>query len=166
MTKGQYLFQGNVHIYLQGQNALIPVGEIREDQMTYFVGAKNSKLLIRDFRQNAILAAHRALSGIDGMEFADIFNQPARAEISVLDTENETEKIEINLHPISENEDFPVLWLGVIDDLLMPMLDTEWEILRPISLEKVAFAAMVKASTPINKEAPEMNSRETIYSFE
>jgi len=27
------------------------------------------------------------------------------------------------------------LWLGVKNDLLMPMLDIEWEILRPISVE-------------------------------
>ena len=166
MDKGKYIFQGKVHIYLQGQNALTPVGEIREDQMTYFIGSKDSKLLVRDYRHNAILAAHRALSGIDGTQFADIFNQPARAEIFVSVTGNETEKIEINLHSISENEDFPVLWLGVIDDLLMPMLDTEWEILRPISLDKVAFAAMVRAVTSVNKETSEINSSEAIYSFD
>jgi hypothetical protein len=166
MDKGKYIFHGKVHIYLQGQNALIPVGEIREDQMTYFIGSKDSKLLVRDYRHNAILAAHRALSGIVDTQFADIFNQPAHAEIFVSDTGNETQKIEINLHSISENEDFPVLWLGVIDDLLMPMLDTEWEILRPISLDKVAFAAMVRAVTSVNEETSEINSSEAIYSFD
>jgi len=159
------IFQGNMHIYLQGQNALIPVGEIREDQMTYFVGAKDSELLIRDFRQNAILAAHRALSGVDETQFAEIFNQPACAEIFALDAESETRQIEINLQSIDENKDFPVLWLGVIDDLRMPMLDSIWEVLRPISLEKVAFVAIVKAVDFISEENTVVNSRETIYSF-
>jgi len=144
MSKENEIFQGNVQIYLQGQNALIPIGEIREDQMTYFIGAKNSNLLIKDFRQNPILAAQRALSGLDGVQFADVFNQSAYAKIFVSDKTNETASVEINLLPAEEIEDVPTLWLGVVDDFRMPMIDLEWEILRPISLEKVAFAAMAK----------------------
>jgi hypothetical protein len=144
MFKGHYLYQGNVQIYLQGQKALLPVDSIREDRMTYFIGSKKSNLLIRDFRQDPILAAQRAASGIEGAEFADAFNQPAYAEVSISDKGVETEKVEIKLRPTHENEDFPVLWLGVINDLMMPMLDIEWEILRPISVEKVAFTAMVR----------------------
>jgi hypothetical protein len=37
-----------------------------------------------------------------------------------------------------------VLWLGVLNDAMMPMLDIEWEILRPINSEKIAFTAMVR----------------------
>lgn len=164
MTQEHHIFKGNVQIYLQGQNALDLVGEIREDQMTYFVGSNNSKILVRDFRSNSILAAHRALSGTDVAQFADFFNQSAYAEILITDVE--TAMIEINLYYMSGNGDFPILWLGVIDDLRMPMFDTEWEILRPISLDRVAFAAMVKAETPANKDVPEINSNEAIYSFD
>ena len=81
---------------------------------------------------------------MEGSEFADAFNQPAYAEVSVADKGSEPEKIEINLRSTDQSEDFPVLWLGVKNDLLMPMLDIEWEILRPISVEKVAFTAMVR----------------------
>ena len=63
---------------------------------------------------------------------------------SVADKGNEPEKVEIHLRPTDRSEDFPVLWLGVKNDLLMPMLDIEWEILRPISAEKIAFTAMVR----------------------
>ena len=143
MTKENVLYQGNVQIYLQGERALLPAGLDREDQVAYFIGSKKSKLLIRDFRKRPILAAHRGQSGIEGTEFANAFNQPAYAEVSIAKG-SEPEKIEINLRPTDEREDFPVLWLGIMNDLMMPMLDIEWEILRPISMEKVAFTAMVR----------------------
>jgi len=143
MTKENVLYQGNVQIYLQGEKALLPTGLDREDQVVYFIGSKKSKLLIRDFRKRPILAAQRGQSGIEGTEFANAFNQPAYAEVSIAKG-SEPEKIEINLRPTDEREDFPVLWLGIMNDLMMPMLDIEWEILRPISMEKVAFTAMVR----------------------
>lgn len=144
MTKENYLYRGNVQIYLQGENALMPVAsKPRGDQVTYFIGSKKSKLLIRDFRRAPIHAAHHA-RGLEGSEFADAFNQPAYAEVSVSERGNEPEKIEINLRPTSNSDDFPVLWLGVLNDAMMPMLDIEWEILRPINSEKIAFTAMVR----------------------
>jgi hypothetical protein len=144
MSQETILYQGNVHIYLQGENALRPTGSERKDQIAYFIGSKKSKLLIRDFRKRPIQAAQRGHSGIEGSEFADAFNQPAYAEVSIAKKGNEPEKVEINLLPTDEREDFPVLWLGIMNDLMMPMLDIEWEILRPISMEKVAFTAMVR----------------------
>ena len=155
MTKENYLYRGNVQIYLQGENALMPVAsKVRSDQIAYFIGSKKSKLLIRDFRRAPIHAAHHTRAGLDGSEFADAFNQPAYAEVSVSDRGNEPEKIEINLRPTSKSDDFPVLWLGVLNDAMMPMLDIEWEILRPINAERIAFTAMVrfdrKEQTPVN----------------
>ena len=144
MSKENILYQGNVQIYLQGEKALLPTGSDREDQVAYFIGSKKSKLLIRDFRKRPILAAHRGQSGIEGTEFADAFNQPAYAEVSIAEKSGAPEKIEINLRPTDEREDFPVLWLGIMNDLMMPMLDIEWEILRPINTEKIAFTAMVR----------------------
>ena len=139
-----YLYKGNVQIYLQGEKALLPVASKRENQIAYFIGSKKSKLLIRDFRREPIHAAHHARTGLEGSEFADAFNQPAYAEVSVSERGNEPEKIEINLRPTSNSDDFPVLWLGVLNDAMMPMLDIEWEILRPINAEKIAFTAMVR----------------------
>lgn len=140
------VFQGNVQVNLQGQNALIPIGEISESQMTYFVGSQKTKLLVRDYRQNPVLAAKRALSGLDGAQFADIFSQPAYAEIFISNQATNFENIEICLYPTSETGEFPVFWFGVIDNLKMPNVDSEWEILRPINLKKMAFASLVKAT--------------------
>ena len=157
MSKENYLYKGNVQIYLQGENALLPVAsKTPGNQVAYFIGSKKSKLLIRDFRRAPIHAAHHAHSGVEGTEFADAFNQPAYAEVSISERGNEPEKIEINLRPTDEREDFPVLWLGIMNDLMMPMLDIEWEILRPINPEKIAFTAMVRFD---KKEAPLEDSR-------
>lgn len=156
MSKENYLYRGNVQIHLQGQNALLPIRSNREDHIICFIGSKKSKLIIRDFREEPVLAAHRAPSGIDGSEFAVAFNQPAYAEVAL--AEKEPEKVEINLRAAQKNEDFPVLWLGVKNDSLMPMLDIEWEIMRPISMEKVAFTAMVRFD---KKEALEVNPKST-----
>jgi hypothetical protein len=157
MSKENYFYRGNVQIYLQGEKALLPVASRnRSGQITYFIGSKKSKLLIRDFRKEPILAAHHAGSGVEGSEFADAFNQPAYAEVSISERGREPEKIEINLRPTDKSEDFPVLWLGVLSDAMMPMLDIEWEILRPINAEKIAFTAMVrfdrKETLAINSE--------------
>src|SRR6185503_7048326 len=134
MSKENYLYRGNVQLYLQGEKALLPVAsKNRNSQISYFIGSKKSKLLIRDFRKGPIHAAHHDRSGLEGSEFADAFNQPAYAEVSVSERGDEPEKIEINLRPTSKSDDFPVLWLGVLNDAMMPMLDIEWEILRPIN---------------------------------
>jgi hypothetical protein len=157
MSKENYLYRGNVQIYLQGEKALLPVAsKNRDGQIAYFIGSKKSKLLIRDFRREPIHAAHHTRSGLEGTEFADAFNQPAYAEVSVSDGGNEPEKIEINLRPTNKRDDFPVLWLGVLNDAMMPMLDIEWEILRPINSEKIAFTAMVRFD---RKETAAVNSR-------
>ena len=155
MSKENYLYRGNVQIYLQGEKALLPVAsKNRNGQVAYFIGSKKSKLLIRDFRREPIHAAH-ASSGLEGSEFADAFNQPAYAEVSISEKGSEPEKIEINLRPTSKSDDFPVLWLGVLNDAMMPMLDIEWEILRPINSERIAFTAMVRFD---RKESAAANS--------
>jgi hypothetical protein len=144
MFKETCIYRGNVYIHLQGQNALLPIHSAREDQITCFIGSKKSRLVLRDTRQEPVMAAHHDPSGVKGVEFAVAFNQPAFAEVSVAGQDGEAEKIEIHLRPAEESDDCPVLWLGVKNDALMPMLDIEWEIMRPISIEKVAFTAMVR----------------------
>jgi len=138
MAKANYIYQGNVQIYLQGQNALRPAGTIREDQMTYFIGSEKSKLLIRDFRQSPIFAAQKALSGLDGVEFASVFNQPAWIEIR-----DDQDNIQIDLHESSEADVNSMLWLGVISDDKIPIHYMVWEKFTNIDNSTLAFAALV-----------------------
>jgi hypothetical protein len=144
MLNENVLYRGNVQIHLQGPRALLPVEAHRENEIACFIGSKKSKLLIRDFRTEPILAAQRNPAGIEGADFAAAFNQPAYAEVAMDVLGEEPENIEIHLRPAKEDDDTPVLWLGVKNDMLMPMLDIEWEILRPISAKKIAFTAMVR----------------------
>jgi hypothetical protein len=144
MSTDNYLYRGNVQIHLQGPHALLPIHSDREDQIACFIGSRKSRLIIRDHREQPVLAARNTPSGIEGSEFAKAFNQPAYVEVAVSRKDDEPKKIEINLRDAEKNDEFPVLWLGVKNDSLMPMLDIEWEIMRPISVEKVAFTAMVR----------------------
>jgi hypothetical protein len=144
MLNENVLYRGNVQIHLQGPRALLPVDSTYENQVAYFIGSKKSKLLIRDFREEPIHAAQRNPAGIEGSDFTVAFNKPAYAEVAIEALGEEPERVEIHLRPAKDNEDTPVLWLGVKNDMLMPMLDIEWEILRPISSKKIAFTAMVR----------------------
>ena len=138
------LYRGNVQIHLQGPRALLPVESNHEHEIAYFIGSKKSRLLIRDFREEAIHAAQNHPAGIEGADFTVAFNQPAYAEVAMEALGEDPEKVEISLRPAKNDEDTPVLWLGVKNDALMPMLDIEWEIMRPISAKKIAFTAMVR----------------------
>jgi len=151
MLNENVLYRGNVQIHLQGPRALLPIESNRENEIAYFIGSKKSKLLIRDFREEPILAAQRNPSGIEGADFTVAFNQPAYAEVAMEVLGEEPERVEIHLRPAKDNDNTPVLWLGVKNDLLMPMLDIEWEIMRPISSKKIAFTAMVRFD---KKEVP------------
>ncbi len=144
MFNENVLYRGNVQIHLQGPRALLPVESNQENEIAYFIGSKKSKLLIRDFREKPIHAAQSGPLGIDGADFTVAFNQPAYAEVAMEALGEEPERVEIHLRPAEENKDSPVLWLGVKNDALMPMLDIEWEIMRPIGSKKIAFTAMVR----------------------
>lgn len=144
MLNENVLYRGNVQIHLQGPRALLPVESHRDNEIAYFIGSKKSKLLIRDFREEPIQAAQRGPLGIEGVDFTVAFNQPAYVEVAVDALGEDPEPVEIHLRPARDDEDSPVLWLGVKNDALMPMLDIEWEIMRPISSKKIAFTAMVR----------------------
>ena len=150
------LYRGNVQIHLQGPRALLPAESNQRNEISYFIGSKKSRLLIRDFREDAIRAAQSHPAGIEGTDFSVAFNQPAYAEVAMEALGEDPEKVEISLRPAKEDEDTPVLWLGVKNDALMPMLDIEWEIMRPISSKKIAFTAMVRFD---KKEVPAVRSK-------
>jgi hypothetical protein len=138
MSKGNNLYKGNVQIYLQGQNALIPIDSTNREQITYFVGSEKSKLVVRDFRKDPVLAAHQALLGLDGVEFASIFNQPAQIEIK-----DNQDHVQIDLHESSENDVNSMLWLGVIKDNNIPIHYMLWEKFTNIDGATLAFAALI-----------------------
>jgi hypothetical protein len=132
------LFNGNAHVYLQGLNALTPIRK-KNDKITYYIGDRKTKLLLRDFRLKPIEAAHQVLQGKNIFEFTDTFNQSAKVKVHIKDKN----KIEIDLHESPDGDNYPTLWLGVLEDNLMPNYNTEWEFLRPISPQSTAIAVLV-----------------------
>lgn len=132
------LFQGNANIYLQGENALTPI-RTTCDKITYYIGDRKTRLLVRDFRHEPVNAAHMILRGKKDLEFADSFNQAANVKVILKDQK----KVEINLHDVEDNGDYPTLWLGVLNDNLMPNYDTEWEFLRPVNDQSTAIAVLL-----------------------
>ena len=132
------IFKGNAHIYLQGNNALTPI-RTKSNRITYYIGDRKTKLLLRDFRQNPVDAAHKSFKGEKGQEFADIFNQSATVKVSISDKK----KVEIDLHDIQNDGDYPTLWLGVLNDNFIPNYETEWEFLRPVNFQSTAIAVLV-----------------------
>ena len=83
MLNENVLYRGNVHIHLQGPRALLPVESIHEDQVTYFIGSKKSKLLIRDFREEPIRAAQHNPAGVEGADFTVAFNNGGRHDLNL-----------------------------------------------------------------------------------
>lgn len=136
-------FQGNVQIHLQGNEALLPVETLQKNRITYYIGDQDTALLVRDYRQAPIHAAHLAISGKDGKDFARIFNQPAYAKICI-SGENEEENIEIDLLPASDEKNMPVLWMGILNEPQIPAYKVDWEFLKPLDEDKVAFAILVR----------------------
>jgi hypothetical protein len=139
MKDQKIIYQGGAAIYLQGLNALeLAASENEHSHMSYFVGSPESTIQVNDYRASSQSAAERALGGEGAFEFADVFNQPAWVMIK----ENQ-EATEIEIRDGEEMKDKPLLWLGVIDDGLMPVQEILWENLRALNDDRVAFAALV-----------------------
>ncbi len=135
---GSLWFRGNVLVYLEGEKALLPILVQPPHQMEYLIGAEYTGLIIKDFRMGPNLAAAQVINGNKDFDFSSHFNQPAFAEVS---EENGT--LQINLYETDVDNDYPILWLGVIRDGKMPVQNVIWEVLRPASQKDVAFAALV-----------------------
>lgn len=141
MKNGKFLFQGNADVYLQGKNALMPEGINGVRPISYFIGSQSSKLMVNDFRKSPVETAKKILQGEQIDNFADIFNQPAKIEVTEIPG-----GISIDLHDKLEgdNIDLPILWMGILNSDYMPVRETEWEYLNVTDDKEVAFVALVR----------------------
>lgn len=138
MINSEIKYRGHAQIYLHGNNALEPI-DLNSNSMNYYVGCSASNILIRDYRAEAAQAAKRALDGLDEDKFADIFNQPGWVEIR-----SNNDQAEIEIYESNTPKKSPILWLGVISNSKMAVLDIDWEMLKPIDKSHVAFVALVR----------------------
>lgn len=135
----EIMFDGVAGVYLQGVKALEVCTPFHEDYMDYYVGEGSSSIMVRDYRPQVRTAAMRALQG-NGMEaFANLFSTDA--DISVSGDENH---LEIALSAPAGELQNKTLWLGVIDNGKMSIHPTDWEVFKPISNSRIAFAALTR----------------------
>jgi hypothetical protein len=131
-------FQGNVNIYLQGPDALEPMANRQNGHMAYYVASPESEITIYDFRHSSVKAAKRAIATFDDLDFADVFNQPAWAEIFESD-----ECVKIVLSESQETSPRSLLWLGVLEEDEMTSYDIVWEAIRQVDNACFAFAVLI-----------------------
>lgn len=138
------IFQGNVRVYLQGKNALRPMFT-NDQEIQYHIGQENTKFLIRDYRKKTVVAAQEAISKQYQNGFADTFSQQAWAEIQY---EQGKESLEIVLRDPKQdtNNESPLLWLGILEDNLMPGYTVEWEVFKPLDSGQTAFVSLLPCS--------------------
>jgi hypothetical protein len=140
VNEKQLIFDGNVSLYLYGNGALKPIGAIANNISSYYIGGVQSNLIIHDHRPEVVSAAQLVLGGHVEINFADVFNQDARAEIRY---QVESDAMEIDLYEGSSGVQLPILWIGVLDNNRMPAYKVEWEVFKALEPNRTAFAALV-----------------------
>lgn len=144
MDNLRILYKGMADIYLQGQNALCPIEETinKSQEIQYCIGDTSTDFLIRDLRKKTILEANNAIRLRYQNGFAKTFNQQAWVEVRY---EPSKEKIEIELSDPAEisNEKLPLLWLGILDDNIMPAYEVDWEVFKSL-VGRTAFVSLVR----------------------
>ena len=138
MATDQVKFSGIADIYLQGYDALQPLGSGPE-KMAYYIGCGASNIIVHDFRRAPAIAAQLALTGIDEEKFADIFNCPGWVEIR---EEQEETTISIRDRKIN-GEERSILWLGILYNEELDEKELYWKSVSHITESITAFAAIV-----------------------
>ena len=136
------LFEGTARVYLQGRNALLPLTSTENnDQIQYFIGNESTNLVIRDHRNSTIQEAYEAIRLRNQNGFAKLFNQYAIIKINYDENNNHMEIDLLEEAPPLING--PVLWMGILENNVMPGYDVEWEVFKPIDENNTAFIAFI-----------------------
>jgi hypothetical protein len=139
MNKKHVIFQGNVNLYLQGDSALLPL-VLEDSQMISVIGAEDTDIVLRDYRKKPIQAAKKLREGFQNINFAKAFNQPGWAEVRY---DGYNECLEIDIYEDRSPVKFPILWMGVIENGLLPAYKVMWEVYKPLPNNRTAFAALI-----------------------
>jgi len=140
MISNYIIFDGDAQIHLYGQNALIPV-YLHDQLLKSVIGVEGSELIVNEHRYETIQTIKNSLSNFYPNGFLEAFNQPARVEIRY---EPNKHGLEIDLYETSTEMDMPILWMGILENNLMPAYEVEWEILKSVDENNTAFCALVK----------------------
>lgn len=135
------VYQGPTRVHLQGQNALVVVSAELSGEIRYFLGCENTNLMVRDFRSRTTVEALEVIQRQNQNGFARLFNQNAFVEIHY---NASSESIEISLRDTDNfSENIPLLWMGILENNLMPSYRVEWEIFKAVDKNNTAFVAFI-----------------------
>ena len=135
-----FRYDGLVNIYLQGEQALETAADAG-DHIHYFVVSLDSEISVDDYRAAVAEKMRSAMLHGDDGQFADAFSQPARISIQA-----SNQSAHINIYEAGDQNtktDWE-LWLGGIDSGTMAVRETMWELLKSVSDDCFAFAALAK----------------------
>jgi hypothetical protein len=136
------IFDGDVQVYLYGQNALIPTS-LTDQALAMVIGIETSDLIVNEHRYKIIQLIKNTSPDSYPDGFLQSFNRPARVEIQY---EPNQKGLKIDLYDIETvtEDNIPILWMGVLENNRMPNYEVEWEVLKSIDGNNAAFCALVK----------------------
>lgn len=141
------LYKGNVRVYLQGKNALMPITPEASIHryISYYIGDSYTNLIICDHRPKTVAEARQILQTKHQNGFAKHFNQVAKAEIRF---DKVTKCMTIDLrNPETPSPEYPVLWMGILEDNIMPSYEVQWEIFKSLNANQTAFVALIRPTS-------------------
>jgi hypothetical protein len=138
------LYRGNARVHLQGKNALqVLPGYKNGNEIHYSIGAPGTDLIVHDYRAQNIREAREAIKLQYQNGFAKSFNQQSWVEIRYNETTGMMEMdLREDLSP-PDSQALPIIWMGVLENNLMPGYKVEWEMFKPVDDENTAFIAFI-----------------------
>ncbi|MCA1954043.1 MAG: hypothetical protein LDL12_02735 [Anaerolinea sp.] len=132
-------FCGPTQIYLQGKAVLQPIDWQNDDFITYFLGDEQSRITITDHRPFVNRQAQFAIQGMGQADFLNVFCQPA---LVTIDSDGQETNV-----VIEDTDDFvakePILWMGVLEDNLLPANPLTWLHFEETKDHRIAFVGLV-----------------------
>ncbi len=139
MNNYQLIFEGDLRLSLEGNNALLPVDQEHHKVTSFCIGSEDTSIVIRDHRSKSIIVQTPFLKNTTE-NFSEIFQQPAWAKVRYHRTD---ENMEIDLFDSKADGELPILWLGVLENNYMSGYKVDWEIFKSLSKDRTAFVALI-----------------------
>ena len=137
--KQHIIFQGDAQILLYGNNALVPLS-LSKQSLISAIGFENSELIVNEHREHTIQSLENTSNSHIPDNFTEIFNRPARVEVSYIPNNH---SLTINLFKALGDTNLPILWMGVLENNVMPAYEIDWEIFKPVDENNMAFCALI-----------------------
>jgi hypothetical protein len=128
-------------IWLQGEEALIPVLPIGQGGIRYQVPGLEDSVEIRDYRAVGRAALEAASSEVGAQRFHQNFDSPALVTIH---RNGQSTVVELREPTDGLAEVYDMLWIGAQVNQSLPAWPTVWHIQSPEQDERQSFVAILE----------------------